>query len=110
MAPDEKALCADVAKPAFRAGAAEKRWHDICRARGLTVVADIHTHPGGAWQSGSDRAHPIIARAGHLALIVPNFAAPPVKRDALCIYRYGGGGQWQTVPPAQRRQFFHIGL
>lgn len=26
MAPDEKALRADVAKPAFRAGAAEKRW------------------------------------------------------------------------------------
>ena len=48
---------------------------DICKARGLTVVADVHTHPSGAEQSGSDRAHPIIARAGHLALIVPNFAA-----------------------------------
>lgn len=86
-----------------------KLW-DICRARSLTVVADVHTHPGGAWQSASDRAHPIIARAGHLALIVPNFAAPPVKRGALGIYRYGGGGQWQTVPSARCRQFFHIGL
>ena len=78
--------------------------------RGLTVVADVHTHPGAADQSGSDRAHPIIARAGHLALIVPNFAAPPVKRETLGIYRYCGGGRWKTVRANHHREFFHIGL
>ena len=86
-----------------------KLW-DYCKARSVTVVADVHTHPGGAEQSDSDRAHPIIARAGHLALIVPNFAAPPVRRRALGIYRYGGGGKWEIIPSAQGRQFFHIGL
>jgi hypothetical protein len=86
-----------------------KLW-DLCRSRSLTVVADVHTHPGGAGQSGSDRAHPIIARAGHLALIVPNFAAPPVARHTLGIYRYGGGGRWETIPDERHRQFFHIGL
>jgi hypothetical protein len=86
-----------------------KLW-DLCKARGLTVVADVHTHPGGAQHSGSDRAHPIIARSGHLALIVPNFAAAPIHRETLGIYRYGGGGQWDTVPAARHREFFHIGL
>ena len=86
-----------------------KLW-DLCRARSLTVVADVHTHPGGAGQSDSDRAHPIIARAGHLALILPNFAAPPVMRRALGIYRYGGGGRWETIPHDRHRQFFHIGF
>ncbi len=86
-----------------------KLW-DLCKARGLTVVADVHTHPGGAAQSGSDRAHPIIARAGHLALIVPNFAAAPVRREVLGIYRYAGGGQWDTIASERRRDFFHIGL
>jgi hypothetical protein len=86
-----------------------KLW-DLCKARGLTVVADVHTHPSGAQQSGSDRAHPIIARAGHLALIVPNFAALPVKREALGIYRYGGAGRWETVPAQRHREFFHIGF
>jgi proteasome lid subunit RPN8/RPN11 len=86
-----------------------KLW-DLCKARGLTVVADVHTHPGGAAQSGSDRAHPIIARAGHLALIVPNFAAAPVRRKALGIYRYASGGQWDTIASERRRDFFHIGL
>jgi proteasome lid subunit RPN8/RPN11 len=86
-----------------------KLW-DLCKARGVTVVADVHTHPGGPSQSSSDRAHPIIARAGHLALIVPNFAAAPVRRSALGIYRYGNGSVWHTVPADRRRQFFHIGL
>jgi hypothetical protein len=86
-----------------------KLW-DLCKARGLTVVADVHTHPGGAQQSGSDRAHPIIARSGHLALIVPNFAASPVKRETLGIYRYAGASRWKIVPAHRHRKFFHIGL
>jgi hypothetical protein len=86
-----------------------KLW-DLCTARGQTVVADVHTHPGGAYQSDSDRANPIIARANHIALIVPNFAAPPVTRESLGIYRYSGGGRWETVPANHHREFFHIGL
>lgn len=86
-----------------------KLW-DLCAQRNLTVVADVHTHPGGSGQSQSDRAHPIIARSGHIALIVPNFAAAPVDLSAVGMYRYGGGGRWQTVPPRQRTRFFSIGI
>jgi proteasome lid subunit RPN8/RPN11 len=86
-----------------------KLW-DLCKARGVVVVADVHTHPGGSGQSASDQAHPIIARAGHLALIVPSFAAAPVKRLQVGMYRYLGAGSWHTVATDQRRQFFHIGL
>ncbi|MBI3803603.1 MAG: Mov34/MPN/PAD-1 family protein [Nitrospirae bacterium] len=86
-----------------------KLW-DLCKARNLTVVGDIHTHPSSASQSDSDRAHPIIARAGHIALVAPNFAAAPVTQLALGIYRYSGGGQWEVVPIERRRKFFHIGL
>jgi hypothetical protein len=83
---------------------------DLCKARGVTVIADVHTHPGGSGQSSSDQAHPIIARAGHLALILPHFAVSPVRRIEIGIYRYLGGGRWHTVPARSRRQFFHIGL
>lgn len=82
----------------------------ICEARGLTVVADVHTHPEGAGQSASDQAHPMIARAGHLALIVPNFARGPIRRPDIGIYRYCGGGQWETIPSRNRRAFFTLGL
>jgi proteasome lid subunit RPN8/RPN11 len=83
---------------------------DICKKRGLAVVADVHTHPGGPQQSDSDRAQPMIARAGHVALIVPSFAAPPVRRTTIGMYRYLGARQWHIVPTADRRRFFHIGL
>ena len=82
----------------------------ICDRRNLTVVADVHTHPGGSGQSESDQAHPMIARAGHLALILPNFARKPVKRPQIGIYRYCGAKRWETVPSFQRRAFLSIGL
>lgn len=82
----------------------------LCEARGLTVVADVHTHPAGSQQSDSDRAHPMVALAGHLALIVPRFAAPPVRRDGLGIYRYEGSKRWHVVSAGERRRFFHIGV
>lgn len=82
----------------------------LCKARGLNVVADIHVHPEGAGQSDSDRKHPMISRAGHIALILPRFAVPPQPRREIGIYRYLGAKQWATVPPAERLAFFHIGF
>ncbi len=83
---------------------------DTCTRRGLTVVADVHVHPGGAEQSDSDRAYPMISRAGHLALILPRFACNPLSRQDVGIYRYLGSKQWLVIPPVQRRKFIHIGF
>lgn len=82
----------------------------LCKARGLSVVADIHVHPGGAGQSESDRLHPMISRVGHIALILPHFAAAPLWRSAIGIYRYQGSKEWRTVSLLARRAFFHIGI
>lgn len=82
----------------------------ICKARGLAVVADVHVHPGEASQSYSDRDHPMISRAGHIALIIPDFATGSQPRREIGFYRYMGGKRWATVPRSERRRFFHIGL
>jgi proteasome lid subunit RPN8/RPN11 len=86
-----------------------KLW-EIAKSTGLGVVADVHTHPGSSEQSESDQAHPMITRAGHIALILPRFAAAPVARREIGIYRYQGGGQWEATAVRLRRRFFHIGL
>lgn len=83
---------------------------DICKERDLSVVADVHTHPGSSEQSGSDQNHPMVSRSGHLALIVPHFAAAPVYRREVGVYRYKGDKRWHTVPPDERRRFFFIGI
>ena len=82
----------------------------ICKLRGLIVVADVHVHPAGSDQSPSDRAHPMISQAGHIALILPRFATGAQPRRDIGIYRYLGGKRWETVHPSERRRFFHIGL
>lgn len=70
-----------------------------CRKLDLTVVADIHTHPGVARQSRSDSNHPVIALPGHLALIVPRFARPPVPHAEIGVFQYQGRKQWRRYAP-----------
>lgn len=86
-----------------------KLW-SACESSGHVVVADVHTHPGGCSQSESDQSHPMIACAGHLALIIPRFAEGHVIASDVGIYRYLGAKRWHAVPRSQRRKFFHIGL
>ena len=78
---------------------------DLCRRKKLSVVADVHVHPGSSLQSTSDRQHPMISRSGHLALILPYFARLPIRRGEIGIYRYLGGKQWETIPHGQRQHF-----
>ena len=66
-----------------------------CAALGLTVVADAHVHGWKAGQSRSDRENPMIARPGHLALIFPLMARPPIRRWSLGLYEYLGDHQWR---------------
>jgi proteasome lid subunit RPN8/RPN11 len=82
----------------------------LCRETGLEVVADVHTHPGIARQSEADRRHPMIATPGHMALIVPDFAARVPSTLELGLYEYVGAHQWRdhTGPPAA--SVFYTGL
>jgi len=70
----------------------------ICGAENLRVVADVHTHPG-TWvaQSEIDATNAMIARVGHVAVIVPSYG------DARCVdecgvHIYLGSRLWIEVP------------
>ena len=82
---------------------------DQCRSSGLSVVADIHVHPRAAFQSWADRMNPMIATAGHLALIVPNFARPPVLPEKLGFYEYRGSHRWRSLGGSKISRFLQIG-
>jgi len=81
-----------------------------CRDAGLTVVADVHTHPRRAVQSSTDRTNPMIAQTGHIAIIVPNFAANPVSHLDLGVYEYLGGHEWRDWSGKQASTYFHVGF
>lgn len=82
----------------------------ICRERRLTVVADAHTHRFAAGQSGEDRTNPMVARAGHVAIIVPRYAQPPVLHFELGIYEYSGEHLWKNRGGKRAKRFLYTGF
>jgi proteasome lid subunit RPN8/RPN11 len=82
----------------------------ICRETGLQVVGDVHTHPGVARQSDADRRHPMIATAGHFALIVPDFAQRVPKSSELGVYEYAGAHRWRDHSGPAATRIFYTGL
>jgi hypothetical protein len=106
----------DLDADAYRSGvcvlhgdAFAKLWAE-CRKRQLTVVADVHTHKGTAHQSSSDKANPMVARSGHIAIIVPEFAAWPIAVGRLGLYEYRGQHEWTDRTHPKTRNFFYTGF
>jgi proteasome lid subunit RPN8/RPN11 len=93
----------------LKADAFSKLWA-LCRERKLMVVADLHTHPGKAFQSESDRTNPMVAREGHIAIIVPDFAAEPVRYGELGIYEYRGEHRWTEKSRGRPRRYVYTGF
>ena len=86
------------------------RLWSLCREHKLTVIGDVHTHPGLAHQSSSDRTNPMVARVGHVAIIVPQFAAAPIDVDQLGIYEYRGNHRWFDRSARNGGRFLYVGM
>jgi hypothetical protein len=84
------------------------RLNELCRERGLRVLADIHLHPG-QWtgQSHVDAAHPMVARAGHLALIAPHYGSGVTRSQQLGAHLKTSTG-WQSFSGADVRQVLDV--
>lgn len=82
----------------------------LCRKKQLTVVADVHTHPGAAIQSPTDKANPMVARCGHVAIILPNFGAWPIPAERLGVYEYRGQHEWIEWATPKTKCFFYTGF
>ncbi|MCB0165005.1 MAG: hypothetical protein KDI79_12310 [Anaerolineae bacterium] len=101
--------CLDTGIVIFNGAGYGPLWEE-CRSTRLSVVADIHTHPGLARQSSADQRHPMIATSGHIALIVPDFAQRLVSPNELGVYQYLGEHQWRNLSGPQANRFFYIGF
>lgn len=82
----------------------------LCRETRLAVVADVHTHGCRPRQSPDDRDNPMVAQAGHIALIVPEFAQRLVASAELGIYVYEGQYRWRDYSGPTAQNFFYIGI
>lgn len=101
---DPKALASGIVH--FDGTKFPKLW-EHCRMRGYGVVADVHVHPASYGQSSSDMANPVMPRAGHYALILPDFAARRTNPGGIGMYEYLGDGRWKTRT-AEGSKFFKL--
>lgn len=71
----------------------------ICAERQLSVIADVHTHPGcGTRLSNSDWDNPMVPKKGHIALIVPNYAhGNSFNMNGVGVHQYLGDAQWHST-------------
>ena len=74
----------------------------ICREQSQQIIADVHTHPGREFQSSIDKANPMIAKRGHVGLIIPFYATHNPTPSKTGIYQYLGRGHWRTISPKNR--------
>ncbi len=86
------------------------RLWSLCAAQGLRVVGDVHTHPGRfTQQSHIDRDNPMVARVGHIALIVPNLAVGGVRPVDLGVHRYLGDPGWSSSFGREAGRLVYVG-
>ncbi len=60
----------------------------------LRLVAQIHSHPTGAFHSETDDAFAIATVAGSVSIVVPNFAEAPFDLRECALYRLASTGEW----------------
>jgi hypothetical protein len=103
---DDKALTGAIH---LRSRAFSRLWR-ICREHRLMVVADVHTHPG-PWveQSGIDMANPMVARDGHIALILPDLARGSRKPKDAGFHIYRGEDGWEPHLGRHAAQRLYVG-
>jgi hypothetical protein len=91
-------------------GSAFPRLWDICDEEELRVVGDVHTH-GGAWveQSPVDRDNPMVARGGHLGLIVPHLAQRRVGPAEIGVHEYLGDAGWRSHTGRSAARLVYVG-
>ncbi|WP_420128123.1 hypothetical protein [Longimicrobium sp.] len=68
---------------------------------GLQLVTQLHAHPGEAYHSETDDRYPIMAQAGGLSLVLPDFAVRPFDVRDLAAHRLLPGRGWIRLSGAE---------
>ena len=63
-------------------------------ANNLSLISQIHSHPGRAYHSETDDAYPIVTTNGGLSIVVPSFAAAQASLDIWAVYQLSKTNSW----------------
>jgi hypothetical protein len=74
----------------------------------MTIIAQLHTHPGSAYHSDTDDSYPIATTVGCLSLVIPDFARFPFSLKRCAVYRLTKEGAWTFVDPNSAEKLITI--
>jgi len=66
---------------------------------GLTLIAQLHSHPTDAYHSDTDDSFPIATTVGAFSLVIPDFARHPFSFERCATYRLDHRSSWVSIPP-----------
>lgn len=64
---------------------------------GMSLIAQLHSHPGDAYHSDTDDTFPIATTVGALSLVLPNYAVRPFALEECAIYRLMPNAGWMHI-------------
>ncbi len=67
----------------------------------LTLMAQIHSHPGRAYHSDTDDAYAVATTVGCLSLVVPDFARRAFALRDVASYRLDAKARWRPLSRAE---------
>jgi hypothetical protein len=76
-------------------------WKRLAKSR-RSVKVQIHTHPAEAFHSASDDQWPIVAQAGFVSIVIPDFAAGEPTLHRAWVGRLDADGKWRRLPSASQ--------
>lgn len=74
----------------------------------MSLIAQIHSHPGKAYHSSTDDAYPIIATVGGMSIVIPNFAKDEINVQRWAVYRLSGDNEWIELNNKEKEQTIKI--
>jgi proteasome lid subunit RPN8/RPN11 len=90
------------------AGAELRRINQELYEAGLTLVAQIHSHPSRAYHSDTDDAFPIVTVLGGVSVVVPDFGRKGVNLTTWEVYRLQPGRNWAHLSPFDKTALIHL--
>jgi hypothetical protein len=89
-------------------GAELRRINQELYEAGLTLVAQIHSHPTTAYHSETDDAYPIVTVLGGVSVVVPYFGRKGINLNTWEVYRLLPGRDWSHLSSFERTALLHL--
>jgi hypothetical protein len=74
----------------------------------LSLISQIHSHPGLAYHSETDDAYPIVTTTGGLSIVVPNFAAAQASVDIWAVFQLSTSNSWVELGEKEKTSLISI--